>query len=193
MRPILICYVLWAAFYVLWLVWALWFKQTERRDFGLAYHFHRVLVIVGFVLIFYRLPGHWLYQRVLPHGLLLDAVGIAFTLLGFGFAIWARSFLGRNWSSGVTSKVQHELIRTGPYHWVRHPIYTGLLTAIFGTVLVQGEVRSLLALPLVYIGWKIKSRLEERMMTGTFGADYTAYANSVGAIFPRMKKATAGK
>lgn len=189
----LICYAFWAAFYFLWLVWALWFKQTERRDFGLAYHFHRVLVIAGFVLIFYRLPGSWLYGRVLPQALWLDAIGIALTVAGFAFAIWARSYLGRNWSSGVTSKVQHELIRTGPYRWVRHPIYTGLLTAAFGTALVQGEVRSFLALPLVYIGWKIKSRLEERMMTGTFGSDYTAYASSVGAIFPRMKKATAGK
>jgi protein-S-isoprenylcysteine O-methyltransferase Ste14 len=193
MRPILICYILWAAFYVLWLVWALWLKQTERRDFGLAYHFHRVLVIVGFVLIFYRLPGRWLYRRLLTQALWLDVLGIVLTLAGFSFAIWARSYLGRNWSPGVTSKVQHELIRTGPYRWVRHPIYSGLLTAIFGTVLVQGEVRSVLALPLFYTGWKIKSHLEERMMTGTFGSAYTAYASSVGAIFPRMKKAIAGK
>lgn len=193
MRPILMCYLLWAAFYVLWLVWALWLKQTERRDLGLTYHFHRILVIVGFVLIFYRLPGRWLYRRVLPQALWLDVLGIALALGGFAFAIWARSYLGRNWSSGVTSKVQHELVRTGPYRWVRHPIYFGLLLSVFGTVLVQGEVRSILALPLVCIGWKIKSRLEERMMTGTFGPEYAAYANSVGAIFPRMRKASAGK
>ena len=123
---------------------------------------------------------------MLPNSEWLPVFGIATAVAGFALAIWARMHIGRNWSSSVVAKVQHELIRSGPYRWVRHPIYSGLMLALLGTVLVQDQLRGLIALLLVYVGWKIKSRLEERMMVSTFGDQYTAYANSTGALFPRL-------
>lgn len=185
----LICDILWVAFWAMWVVWALWMKKAERRESLATHLLHTLLAAAGFLLMFSGIeaPRPWLHFRLLPRTLWLDAFGIATTLAGFGFAIWARIHLGRNWSSSVTAKIGHELIRSGPYKWVRHPIYTGLLIALFGTALVLGQVRGLLALVLVYTAWKIKSRVEEHMMTSTFGAEYSAYASTTGAMFPRVR------
>jgi len=186
MSGMIICDYLWMAFWALWLLWAMWIKKAERRE-GAGTHFaHSLLAGAGFLLMFFEVRVGWLSVRLLPGALWLQALGIGITLAGFAFAIWARFHLGRNWSSSVTSKVQHELIRSGPYRWVRHPIYSGLLLALFGTALVRGELRALLALGLVYTAWKIKSRVEERMMVGTFGPEYAAYASATGALFPRI-------
>ena len=185
-----VCDILWVAFWAVWVVWALWMKKAERRESMATHLLHTLLAAAGFLLMFSDIaaPWPWLYLRVLPRTLWLDGFGIALTLAGFAFAIWARIHLGRNWSSSVTAKIGHELICSGPYKWVRHPIYTGLLLALFGTALVRTQLRGLLALALVYAGWKIKSRVEERMMTSTFGAQYTEYASNTGAMAPRPGK-----
>lgn len=184
-----ICDILWLVFWALWVVWALWMKKAERRESVATHLLHTLLGAAGFILMFSNAgaPWPWLYLRVLPPELWIEGLGIAIILAGFAFAIWARIHLGRNWSSSVTAKVGHELIRSGPYKWVRHPIYTGLLFALFGTALVRGQVRGLVALALVYAAWKIKSRVEEHMMTSTFGAEYSAYASATGAMFPRVR------
>ncbi len=67
-------------------------------------------------------------------------LGMGLTAVGIAFALWARLWIGRNWSGTITIKDQHELIQRGPYSLVRHPIYTGLLLAFLGTALVHGEV-----------------------------------------------------
>lgn len=79
------------------------------------------------------LPFAWERVHLLPRTTLLDVTATVLTAAGISFAIWARFYIGENWSSAVTIKVGHELIRTGPYAWVRHPIYCGLLLAIAGT------------------------------------------------------------
>lgn len=185
-RGMIICEILWGAFYGVWLLWAIWINKAERRESAASHFAHGALAAAGFFLMFVNVRVPWLKVRLLPDALWLQALGITITLAGFGLAIWARMYLGRNWSSAVTSKVKHELICSGPYRWVRHPIYSGLLFALFGTALVRDELRGLLALALVYIAWKIKSRLEERMMISTFGSEYTAYASATGAMFPRL-------
>jgi protein-S-isoprenylcysteine O-methyltransferase Ste14 len=93
-------------------------------------------------------------------------------------------FLGRNWSATVTVKDQHELIRRGPYRFVRHPIYTGMLLAFLGTAIAQDQWRSLLAFVLVWLALWRKWRLEERFMQETFGEQYAAYRREVPAVVP---------
>jgi protein-S-isoprenylcysteine O-methyltransferase Ste14 len=105
-----------------------------------------------------RLPS-WL-------GLIMLAVGIA-------IAVWARNYLGRNWSGTVTVKQDHELIRTGPYRLVRHPIYSGLLLAILGTAVAFGEWRGLPAFGLLAGSLLLKLRMEERFMSESFPKEYT--------------------
>ena len=103
---------------------------------------------------------------------------------GLGFAVWARRCLGRNWSGIVTVKQGHELIRSGPYALVRHPIYTGLLLAILGTASAIGEWRGLIAFVLITAGFVLKLRIEEDFISETFGEQYARYRAEVPALIP---------
>ena len=99
----------------------------------------------------------------------------------------ARLYLGQNWSATATIKQDHELIRRGPYRLVRHPIYTGTLIAAAGTAIAFGELRDLLALPLVIVGFWLKARSEERLLMSNFGDRYAADRREVrGAIIPYL-------
>ena len=111
-------------------------------------------------------------------------LGAALTLAGIAFAIWARVWIAGNWSSDVTLKRDHELITTGPYRWVRHPIYTGVLLAILGTALAVGEWRGLLAVVLAGAAFWRKLGIEEAVMRRQFGAAYDRYAENVPALIP---------
>jgi protein-S-isoprenylcysteine O-methyltransferase Ste14 len=109
---------------------------------------------------------------------------LALTLAGAGFAIWARAYLGRNWSAIVTIKEDHRMVRSGPYALVRHPIYSGFLLALLGSALALGEVRGLVAVALAFLAWWFKSRLEEQFMEQRFGAEYAVYKRRVKALIP---------
>ncbi len=110
--------------------------------------------------------------------------GLALVVAGIGFAIWARFYLGGNWSSTVTVKHDHTMVRSGPYGIVRHPIYTGLLLAILGTALSTGQVRGFLALVISFWGWKHKSLIEEGFMLEQFGKQYETYRREVKGLVP---------
>ncbi|GGD56740.1 methyltransferase family protein [Pseudoxanthomonas indica] len=134
-------------------------------------------------------PGDWyigcpLHERILPKSLLLRGVGVALTFAGVALAIQARRMLGRNWSSEVQIKQDHELIQRGPYRFVRHPIYTGLLLAFFGTALKMGDWRGWLALAVVFASFWYKSRQEERFLLARFGTPYADYMKKTKALVP---------
>src|SRR6266852_6362884 len=152
----------WLVLGIFWLVGALTAKRTERTQSPVSRLLQIAPEIAAFSLLFGRLAWpDWLRQRLLPEDFLATAwVGLALTAVGIAFAIWARLWIGRNWSGRVTIKEQHELIQSGPYAIVRHPIYCGFLLAILGTAVVHGEVRAFLALPVAAIGWTFKLRTE---------------------------------
>ena len=101
-------------------------------------------------------------------------------------AIWARSHLGANWSAAITIRTSHSLVSTGPYARLRHPIYSGLLFAITGTALAQGEWRGLLALAIALIVWSIKARKEESWLRDEFGTQFDEYSQRTGFLLPRL-------
>ena len=171
MSGMLICGYLWVAFGVLWLVWALRNKPTVRREsIGSRFTYVIPTVAACYAMFSGDVPAGWMRTRIFPREPWIEALGIALTVAGMAFAIWARAYLGGNWSSSVTVKAEHQLIRTGPYRWVRHPIYSGLILAMIGTALNRRAVRGLIAVVLLWVGFTIKSRIEERFMEATFGA-----------------------
>jgi protein-S-isoprenylcysteine O-methyltransferase Ste14 len=130
--------------------------------------------------------GAWLYIRFirLYPGVVL--IGAPLVAIGLALAVWARFYLGGNWSSAVTFKQDHELIRSGPYRLVRHPIYTGILLAVAGSACAIGQMRGIVAFVLVFIGLWYKSRLEERLMIEHFGDAYRHYRTEVRALVPYL-------
>ena len=110
--------------------------------------------------------------------------GAALTLTGTVFAIIARFTIGKNWSSRVTVKENHELMQSGPYSIVRHPIYAGFLLAILGTAIAFGQIQNFVAFFLALLGWKAKSLGEEKLMRDHFGEQYSDYRGRVKGLIP---------
>ncbi len=183
-----VCNNLWLVFFAFWMLAALRNKRALVRISwrrGLTYG---IPVVLGYYCIFTKnraIP--WLQTRILPRNTELAIAGIAITLAGMAFAVWARLHLGRNWSSAPMIKEHHQLIRSGPYRLVRHPIYSGILLALAGTCLANGKVGGVLSVALVWLAWIIKSRMEEEFMVRTFGAEYEEYRRTTGALFPRLR------
>jgi protein-S-isoprenylcysteine O-methyltransferase Ste14 len=182
-----ICKIFWIIFACVWLIAWLRTKRTRERvpfSRGLLY---KVPIIIAGYLMFNDNPAlGWMQSRVLPRTEVVEGSAVFLTAAGVAFAIWARFYLGQNWSSAVTIKVGHQLIRTGPYAWVRHPIYSGLLVALLGTSLARAKVAGLIALPLFWLSFWIKSRLEEQFMHKTFGEEYAEYSRSTGSLIPKF-------
>jgi protein-S-isoprenylcysteine O-methyltransferase Ste14 len=176
---------IWTVFWVLWVLPAVFGKRTVRRQATGSRILQLVLLLVAYVLIVNGALGWtWLNQRLVPEGRTSTAVGYGLLFAGMLFAGWARLFLGGNWSSNVTLKQDHTLVRSGPYRIVRHPIYTGLLVALLGTAIAAGELRCFLGVLLAGIAWKIKSMSEETLMVQQFGDQYARYREEVKSLVP---------
>ena len=114
------------------------------------------------------------------------AAGLAVEAIGLFLTIWARRHLGRNWSGEITIKVDHQLIRSGPYKLLRHPIYTGLLTMYAGIAIVTGEWLAIIGFAMVAFAYWRKIRLEEANLKIAFGAEYDAYRRATWALLPGL-------
>jgi len=118
---------------------------------------------------------------------LVWAPGIVLTYIGASLAIWARYSLGQYWSGRVTLKEDHQLIRFGPYAYVRHPIYSGLLLAMAGTASVVGEWRAVVAFLLALVELSRKAAKEEALLATEFGDQYGEYRKQAGFLTPRFR------
>jgi protein-S-isoprenylcysteine O-methyltransferase Ste14 len=180
-----ICWLIWA---VIWFAAALSVKKTTRQEEPFSRLSNTVpLWIAAWLLAVPRAWPHVLQLRVLPESLAVFSIGAAMVVVGLGFAIWARYHLGRNWSGVITLKEGHELIRTGPYHLVRHPIYSGLILAIAGSAIARGGLGALLAVGLVVYSFLRRVRTEESWMEETFGSAYDDYRDTTPALIPSLR------
>jgi protein-S-isoprenylcysteine O-methyltransferase Ste14 len=184
-----ICANLWIIWIVVWMLWALRTKKTQQREGGASQVFRLALLGSAIYLIFFagNLRGWW-HRSILPYHPWMGCTGMTITVLGFAITLWARFLLGSNWSNSVTIKVAHELIRTGPYRWVRHPIYSGMILAMLGTAIALDQWRGAVSVALLWVAFTFKQRKEERFMRQTFGAQYADYSKTTGAIFPSLRR-----
>jgi protein-S-isoprenylcysteine O-methyltransferase Ste14 len=176
---------MWLSYVAYWWAMSTNVKVTERNE-SASSRLKRLVVVVCAVALL-SLPSvqlPWVNERFLPSGALPFWNGAAITAGGLLFSFWGRRHLGKNWSQAVTVKKDHELITSGPYALVRHPIYTGLLLAFIGSAVARGEWRGLIAVALVFGALWQKLRLEEKWMRAQFGESYEAYSRRVAALVP---------
>jgi len=176
----------------MWLSWAgYWWaasrnvKTTSRREPLQSRLSYIVPLMLAMGLLWLpKIPIQALGERFLPIGIWPFWIGAVLTLAGLLVTVWARVHLGRNWSGTITVKHDHELITSGPYRFVRHPIYSGLLLAFIGSALARAEWRGVLAVVLAFWALWRKLRIEEQWMREQFGLAYEAYARRVAALVP---------
>jgi len=181
-------------FATLWLGWALYWwllsrnvkRETQREPVASRLAHMLPLILAAVLLWSDRMPVWILGDRFLPRAEWPFVLGALLTAAGLLFSVWARVHIGRNWSGIVTIKEDHELVTSGPYAIVRHPIYTGLLLGFIGSALARGEWRGVLAVAIVLVALWRKLRVEERFMQQQFGDAYRQYASRVPALVPRI-------
>ena len=177
---------IWIVFWLYWLISALrTYAKTERRG-GFPWPVGMVMLLAAVLVLSVSGRGvnGLLLSRFVPDIPVVAVAGIVFTAAGLLFAVWARVHLGRNWSGMPMIKVGHQLVRTGPYQYVRNPIYTGILVALIGTALVIGFWIAVLAVAAAFMAFIGKIRAEEKLLRETFGGEYEQYMRDVKALIP---------
>jgi protein-S-isoprenylcysteine O-methyltransferase Ste14 len=177
---------LWLLFCAVWLVGAIGAKKTVATRpwwLGMPVRF----AVLAIILLFF---GSSLRRELLTAGaaMLTDSPGLGLLgsvlcTIGIGYAIWARFVIGRNWGMPMTLKEGHELVTSGPYAQVRHPIYSGVLLAMLGSALVI----SLWWIPVLLVNgvqFIYAARKEEQLMLKTFPRQYPAYMRRTRMLIP---------
>jgi protein-S-isoprenylcysteine O-methyltransferase Ste14 len=175
----------WIIFILDWSVSSLFVKKSVTKQ-GPSWIIWRVAIALFVILFirfdksgalsFFRFSFQSLFSFVIPSTVL--------TVLGLFGAIWARIYLGRNWSGYVTYKEDQTLVTTGPYKYVRHPIYTSMILMFIGTSLYYGSLFISIIFVIFAISFILRTRKEEEIMIKLFGEKYTEYMKRTKILIP---------
>jgi protein-S-isoprenylcysteine O-methyltransferase Ste14 len=183
-KPFLLAAVMgWAVFGVYWEKAAGGAAPAKSAESRGSRSLHVWLVNVALLLEILPICG---FGRMLPLSSWVMATGLAIEAAGLWMAVWARRHLGRNWSGEISVKVDHQLIRSGPYRWLRHPIYTGLLLMYLGVAVVTGEWLAAAGFATAVVAYWRKLRIEEATLDAAFGPDYGEYRRTTWALVPGL-------
>jgi len=179
--PSMVVLACWIVFVVTWVIAAWFVKRTVERSRSWG----RLIMVVAMLAFWvgrnpHVLGGHRLWTPTLSTEWLAAAV----VLFGLAVTLWARLALGSNWSGSVTFKQDHELIERGPYRYVRHPIYSGLLLMALGTAMLHAWISEFLFCGVLLLVFTFKLRAEEQLLTRHFPDAYPQYRHRVRALIP---------
>ena len=183
-----VLFICWIIFLGYWVVSARSVKQTEEEVGGIGGYWHWILIAIGFLAMetssvftfdIYLLPN--LFSSVI-----IQILSIICSILGLTIAILARKELAENWSGSVTFKKNHELITKGVYHYMRHPIYTGVLLMIIASGLLIGTIGAVVGFVIIFLTFWFKFKQEEELMTKHFSKEYPHYKKKVKALIPYL-------
>jgi protein-S-isoprenylcysteine O-methyltransferase Ste14 len=178
---------LWIIFILFWRVMSMFVKQPveraplpERMSYNIPLFFGFAFLLMSF--------GSWAWHPLtadlLPHTRLAGFLGFFITAAGVGVAVWSRIALGANWSHSIVLLERHRLVTHGPYAYMRHPIYTGLLLMFLGTAAAIGTVGGAVGFVFLFISCWVKLLSEERLMLKRFPEAYLQYSRKVKRLIP---------
>jgi protein-S-isoprenylcysteine O-methyltransferase Ste14 len=177
--------IIWVIFWLYWLIAAFGSKRNTRHSWNYSARFRLIFLLS--ILVAVRLSGtkgtSLGHSTLAVHSASIKVVGVLLFAAGLGFAVWARVYLGKNWGMPMSEKVEPELVTSGPYKYVRHPIYTGILTATFGTALAVS-----LYWLLIFLGFGayfiFSATREEKYLVSQFGKTYVSYKQKSKMLIP---------
>ena len=183
-----LAYIAWAILIIIWVAEAFGNKKAATVSHKGEQIAVLVLMSIGFGLMFNQHELPWALTTYVMHPQVQSSLlGDILALSGVAFAIWARFALGKNWSGAVvTIKKDHKLVESGPYAYVRHPIYAGFLTAAVGTAFTIGTFASFLAVLFLFGAFLIRIKREEKIMIAQFPNEYPAYITRTKALIPYL-------
>jgi protein-S-isoprenylcysteine O-methyltransferase Ste14 len=181
---------IWAAFGIYWWVVAGFRSRPEHTAEPSSRRVLRLFILlVTFTLLFARWtavgPLGW---RMFGQTAGTRYLGCGLAMTGIAVALWARIHLGQFWSDKVVLKVDHQLIRTGPYAHLRHPIYSGVLLGVAGTAIVLDEFRGGLAFVILLVNYWIKAKGEDRILALAFAGQFAEHKSHAGFLLPRLRR-----
>ena len=169
----------WVIFWIYWIAASVGVKAGRTRWTRFAGI--RVVIILAALLVL-RL-GVFKGRRAVTVNPWLQGIGLALFVLGLALAVWARIYIGRNWGMPMSEKADPELVTTGPYSAIRHPIYSGIILAMIGTTLAV-SLYWLIAVVLVGAYFLYSATMEERYLTEVFPDAYPRYQQSTKMLIP---------
>ena len=169
----------WVVFWIYWIAASVGVKAGRIRWARLAYVRVAIILVVLLLLRLRVLKGH----RAVMHNPWLQGIGLAIFVLGLALAVWARIYIGRNWGMPMSEKADPELVTTGPYRTIRHPIYSGIILAMVGTA-VAVSLYWLIAVALIGAYFLYSAVMEERYMAEVFPDSYPRYKQSTKMLIP---------
>lgn len=172
----------------LWIVWGLYWSyasrnvnKTEQSEVRLSRLLHLGFIALTFACLYFDVG---LIDKKFHHSRLISILGLVIEAAALSFSVWARLHLGKYWSGIITLKEGHKLIRTGPYTFVRHPIYTGFLFGVIGSALAVGKIKALVGICIIIYAYARKIKKEEATLTQQFGQEYEKFKTEVKALIP---------
>ena len=168
--------IAWIVFWVYWLASAFGVKEGRASRRRIPLNGLSALAVILLLRVFRG-------GSLEVHSPVLGAIGAVVFASGLALAIWARIHLGRNWGMPMTQKAEPELVTSGPYRFVRHPIYSGLLAALLGTALATNLI-GLLIVAVLGAYFYYSASVEEKNLVATFPAAYPAYRSSTKMLIP---------
>jgi protein-S-isoprenylcysteine O-methyltransferase Ste14 len=178
----------WLVFFAVWLISAFWAKPDVKGQPGRTWMFFwlwRILIVIFLVFVISRggSENSAIDSTLFHVNNIIGWIAAVLTVAGIGIAVWARYYLGRNWSSHPTHKEHHDLITGGPYTWIRHPIYTGILLALVGCMIVGSPISFIMFIVLLFV-FIVRVGKEEHIMLGLFPDQYPAYQARTKKLIP---------
>jgi len=178
----------WAIFGIYWVSSAVHTKNAKTTEFPGWRVLRWGILGLTFALLFASwMRIGFLGLRFTPIRSVIYQSGFIATLAGITLAFWARLHLGQNWSDKVVLKVGHELVRSGPYAYFRHPIYSGVLLGVAGSAMVVGEWRGVIAFCMLLVNYAIKARKEEKILSVQFGEAFELHKREAGFLLPKLR------
>ena len=173
----------WVIFGIVWLVGSFYQKQAAEKPSNMTSLIVRFLFGIPFMIL---IRPEWFFSSIIivNDSLFANITSSVFCISGLGICIWARKTLAGNWSEDIDFKKAHELVQSGPYRFVRHPIYTGFLLMFLGSALVVGKLGGFIGFVILFTGCLIRIIQEELLLTKHFKEKYISYKKRVKSLIP---------